>query len=220
MKNGICCLSILILANLFACSGVDEPGQTKEEKREPLNASVKLIHDLGVDLVNMDSILAVEAAEKEKIQAVQLETALETVVALKKSYDESTEEMENYVEAIPFTTFLGNPAESGALEIIQFGDRYTRIYADYFEGSPIGGKLFFVHNNALVAIEIIQLKEKITETGAFIEDESTHILYYHDEALLSTIDLSTNKAVEPSSITWLDENLADWTLVKAHINTL
>jgi hypothetical protein len=220
MKNCICCLSILILANLVACSDAKEREQTKEEGLEPLNTSVRLIHKVETNSINMDSILDVEVAEKEKIQAAQLETALETIVALKKSYDESTEEEENYVEAIPFTTFLGNPVESGALEIIQFGDHYTRIYADYFDGSPIGGKLFFVHNNALVAIEIIQLKEKVTENGAFIQDESTHILYYHDEALLSTIDLSTNKAVEPSSITWLDENLVDWTLVKAHINTL
>lgn len=217
MKNCICCLSLLILSNLIACSGIGDLEHTEEAALEPIDTSIQLLRHMVEQTATMDSILAIAAAKKEKEQAMYLELALEKVEALKAAYDKSFEETENYVESIPFTTFLGKPAESGALEIIEFGDQYTRIYADYFDGEPIGGKLFFIQNSALIAIEVIQLKEKITENGAFIQDESTHILYYHNEALLSMIDLSTNEAVELGSIAWLDENLADWELVKAQV---
>jgi hypothetical protein len=219
MKSCICCLSLLILTSLVACSSSEEPSSFKEG---PLR-TIEPISQFGqeeeaVASTTIDSALVAEAAEKEK--TVQLELALERTKALKEAYDKDEEVAENYVESVPFTTFLGKPVELGALEIIKLEDEYTRVYADYFDGEPIGGKLFFIQNEALVAIEVIQLREKITENGASIQDESTHILYYHEEVLLSMIDLSTNKVVEGSSIEWLDENLADWELVKAHINTL
>jgi len=217
MKNCICCLSILLLGSLVACSGPEEleskPAQLK------IAPATRLVHvEEDTMDTHMDSILSVEAAEQEK--KAHLELAIERTQVLKKAYDEETEEIESYVEFIPFTTFLGTPVESGTLEIIQFGAKYTRIYADYFDGEPIGGKLFFIQNDALVAVEIIQLREQITEKGASIKEESTHMLYYHNNVLLSTIDLSTNEAVEAGSISWLDENLVDWKLVEAHINRI
>lgn len=220
MKNSICCLSILILGNLMACNGIGELEEDEQAKLESIDTNARHIDQVPERPVNIDSILAVEAEQKEQERAARLALALETVKTLKVAYDGSTEETENYVESIPLTTFLGKKVEFGALETIQFGEQYTRVYADYFDGEPIGGKLFWIQNSALVAVEIIQLREKITENGAFIEEESTHILYYHDEKLLSIIDLSTNKALEANSVAWLDENLADWSLVKAHISTL
>jgi hypothetical protein len=218
MKNCIFCLSILILSSLAACSGFEEL-ESKSAQLKTINPATRL-GQVEEDTTNtsMDSILAIKVAEEE--QNARLELAIERTKVLKKAYDERTEETENYVESIPFLTFLDHPIEYGALEIIQFGDQYTRIYADYFDGEPVGGKLYFIQNNALIAIEIIQLKEKVTETGASIKEESTHLLYYNEEVLLSAIDLSTNEAVEANSVVWLDENLADWKLVKTHINTL
>jgi hypothetical protein len=219
MKNCICCLSLLVLSSLVACSGSEESNFPKQNQLETIDPTTRFGQAKEVvATTKIDSTLLIEATEKEK--ATQLKLALEHTKALKEAYDKDREIAENYVEFIPFTTFLGNPAESGALEIIKLEDQYTRIYADYFDGEPIGGKLFFIQNEALIAIEVIQLREKITENGAFIQDESTHILYYHEEVLLSMVDLSTNEAIEESTIGWLDENLADWELVKAHINTL
>jgi hypothetical protein len=219
MKSCICCLSLLILTSLVACSGSEAPDSFKEAPLRTIESNTKLAQvEEVVVRTSIDSALVAEAAEKEK--TVQLELALEHTKALKKAYKKNGEAAENYVESVPFTTFLGKPVELGALEIIKLEDEYTRVYADYFDGEPIGGKLFFIQNEALVAIEVIQLRAKITENGAFIQDESTHILYYHEEVLLSMVDLSTNEVVEGSSIEWLDENLADWELVKVHINTL
>ena len=219
MKNCICCCCILILSSLVACTGSGKSESSKQTQLRTIN-SITPLGQIGkvASSTSKDSALAVEVTEKEKV--VYLELALETMTALKKAYDENIEETENYVESVPFTTFMGNPVELGALEIVQFGDHYTRVYADYFDGEPIGGKLFFIQDNVLVAIEVIQLREQITENGASIQDESTYILYYHDEVLLFMIDLSTNEAVEVSNIGWLDENLADWELVKMHINIL
>lgn len=219
MKSCICCLSLLILTSLVACSGSEEPSSFKEGTLRTIESKTQLGQvEEAVVSTSIDSALVAEAAEKEK--AAQLELALERTKALKEAYDKDEEVAENYVESIPFTTFLGKPVELGALEIIKLEDEYTRVYADYFDGEPIGGKLFFIQNGALIAIEVIQLREKITENGASIQDESTHVLYYHEEDLLSMLNLSTNEEVEVSSVEWLDENLADWELVKAHINAL
>ncbi|MBL4648648.1 MAG: hypothetical protein JKY03_02875 [Aureispira sp.] len=219
MKNCICCLSLLILSSLVACSGSEESDSSKQNQLKMTNSTTRFgqVKEV-VTSTSKDSVLLVEAAEKEK--TIQLKLALESTKALKEAYDRSVEETEHYVESIPFTTFLGKPVDLGALEIVQFENQYTRVYADYFDGEPIGGKLFLIQNETLVAIEVIQLREKITENGAFIQDESTHILYYHEEVLLSMVNLATNEAIEESSIGWLDENLADWELVKVHINTL
>lgn len=219
MKNCICCFSLLILSSLVACSGSEELDSSKQNQLKMTNSTTRFgqVKEV-VTSTSKDSVLFVEAAEKEK--TIQLKLALESTKALKEAYDRSVEESEYYVESIPFTTFLGKPVDLGALEIVQFENQYTRVYADYFDGEPIGGKLFLIQNETLVAIEVIQLREKVTENGAFIQDESTHILYYHEEVLLSMVDLATNEAIEESSIGWLDENLADWELVKVHINTL
>lgn len=219
MKPCICCLSIFILGCLTACSSEETAENANQEAFVQIDTTVRLIQKSVEDAARIDSLRAIDAAEKAKQQAIQLETALATTLALKKAYDESVEEVENYVESVPFSAFLGKPTESGALEIIQFGDQYIRVYADYFDGEPIGGKLFFVKNRTLVAVEVIQLKERITENGARIEDESTQISYYHDDVLLQTIDLLTNEPIE-SNIVWNEEHLADWKLVKEQIEIL
>lgn len=218
MKNCICCLSMLILTSLVACTGSEESVPTESPKIKQLDPATRLGQAPETASTSIDSLLAVEIAENEKI--AHLELAQESVKALKAAYEKGEAVSENYVESVPFTSFIGNPVELGALEVIQFEEEYMRVYADYFDGKPIGGKLFFIKNNALVAIEVIQLREKITEQGASISDESTHILYYHDEVLLSIIDLATNDTLEASSIEWLDENLADWKLVETNLNTL
>lgn len=219
MKNCICCLSILILTSLVACTGTEEsPLPPKAAELEQIASATRIGQAEEEASMSVDSVLAEEVAEEEK--SAELELVLEQTEILKEISDKGEVVAENYIESIPFTTFIGIPVELGALEIVQFEDQYTRVYADYFDGEPIGGKLFFIKNDSLVAIEIIQLRETITENGASIKDEHTHILYYHEEVLLSITDLSTNKTLEASEIGWLDENLADWKLVKTHLNTL
>lgn len=218
MKICICCLSIILLGHLVSCTGNEVSEKGTQVVLKDVDTTVRRFHTVVNVAVNMDSILAAEAAQKEQARAEHLASALEIIKALKEAYDQSTEEIENYVEEIPFTTFLGQPAESGALEIIQFGDHYTRVYADYFDGEPIGGKLFFIKNSALIAIEIIQLKEKVTENGAVIDDQSTHLLYYHDETLLHAVDLLSNQPLAEESIAWVDENLVDWQIVKEQVD--
>jgi len=219
MKNCICCLSILILSSLVACTGAEKSEPSKQAQLTAIDPAIRLgqVTEVVTSTDN-DSTLALEAIEKEK--AAHLALAIESTKALKKAYNEQESGTENYVESIPFATFLGVPVELGALEIIQLEDQYMRVYADYFDGEPIGGKLFFIQNNALVAVEVIQIKEKITENGASIQETSTHILYYHEDVLLSIVDLSAKEELEASSVAWLEENLADWELVKTHINTL
>lgn len=216
MKICICCLGIVLLGHLVSCSGNEVSENEEGVVLTDIDTTIRRSYNIVEVPVNMDSILAVEMAQKEQAKAENLASALEIIEALKEAYDESTEEVENYIEEIPFITFLGQPAESGALEIIQFGDQYTRIYADYFDGEPIGGKLFFVKNSALIAVEIIQLKEKVTENGAVIDDQSTHRFYYHDETLLHAVDLLKNEPLREESIAWVDENLVDWQIVKEH----
>jgi hypothetical protein len=219
MKNCICCLSILILISLVACTGSEESVPSEQVKLETIDPTTRLGQVIEVTTsTSMDSVLVAEIVEKER--TTNLKLAQESVKAIKAVYEKGETVGENYIESIPFTSFIGNSVELGALEVIQLKDQYTRVYADYFDGEPIGGKLFFIKNNALVAIEVIQIKEQITENGASILEESTYILYYHEEALLSITDLSTNEIVETSSIGWLDENLADWELVKRNLNTL
>lgn len=218
MKICICCLGIVLLGHLVACNGNKLSENEGIAILKDIDTTVRRSYNLVEVAVNTDSILAIEVAQQEQAKAEHLAAALEIIEALKQAYDESTEEVENYVEEIPFTAFLGKPAESGALEVIQFGDQYTRIYADYFDGEPIGGKLFFIKNSALIAVEIIQLKEKVTENGAVIDDQSTHLLYYHDETLLHAVDLLKNEPLSEESIAWVDENLVDWQIVKEHID--
>jgi len=214
MKNCICYLSILI--NLVACIGHQESKIPKEAQLKAIDPATRL-SQIAEPTIDIDTIFETEFVEKKKEQTAYLELALIKVEALKKAYDEGIQKTENYVESIPFTTFLGDSIESGVLEVTQFGDQYTRIYADYFNGEPIGGKLFFVQNDTLIAIEVIQLKEKTTEKGTSIQDENTHILYYRDEILLSMVDLSTKKQVVVDSFEWQDENLLDWQLVKKYV---
>jgi len=219
MKNCICCLSILLLTGLVACTG----SETSESSKQAQLTTIDPVTQLGlvtevVTSTDKDSTLALEMAEKEK--AARLLLAIESTRAVKEAYEGKESVTGNYVESIPFATFLGTPVESGALEIIPLEAESMRIYADYFDGEPIGGKLFFIHNNALVAIEVIQIKEQITEKGASIEEKSTHISYYHKDVLLSTVDLSVDETLEASTLTWLEEHLADWELIKRHINTL
>lgn len=219
MKNCICCLSILILGSLVACTGSEKSESSKQAQLVTIDPATRL--GAATELVtntSNDSTLALEVAEKEK--SAHLLFAIEKTKALKKIYAAKEPGTETYVESIPFATFLGVPVELGALEIIQLEDQSMRVYADYFDGEPIGGKLFFIENNALVAIEVIQIKEKVTENGTSIRDKSTHILYYHEDVLLSVVDLATSKELEANSVAWLEENLADWELVKTHINTL
>lgn len=219
MKNCICCLSILILNSLIACTGADEtPPPPKEAELKKIASATRLGQTEEAASMPMDSVLVEEIIEEEK--AAYLGLALAHTKTLKEAFDKGEVLAENYVESIPFTTFIGTSVELGALEIIQFENQYTRVYADYFDGEPIGGKLFFIKNDSLVAIEIIQLRETITENGASIKDEHTHILYYHEEALLSIRDLARDKTLEASELGWLDENLADWKLIKKHLNTL
>ena len=219
MKNCICCLSILILSSLVACTGSEKPESSKQAELVTIDPATRLgAATKVVTNTSNDSTLALEVAEKEK--SADLLFAIEKTKALKKIYAAKESGTETYVESIPFATFLGVPVELGALEIIQLEDQSMRVYADYFAGEPIGGKLFFIENNALVAIEVIQIKEKVTENGTSIRDKSTHIVHYHEDALLSVVDLGTNKELEANSVAWLEENLADWELVKTHINTL
>jgi len=194
MKNCICCLSILLLTGLVACTG----SETSESSKQAQLTTIDPVTQLGlvtevVTSTDKDSTLALEMAEKEK--AARLLLAIESTRAVKEAYEGKESVTGNYVESM-------------------------RIYADYFDGEPIGGKLFFIHNNALVAIEVIQIKEQITEKGASIEEKSTHISYYHKDVLLSTVDLSVDETLEASTLTWLEEHLADWELIKRHINTL
>lgn len=131
---------------------------------------------------------------------------------IKLAYQIATDHDKRYVEEVKLTSFEGIAVEMAALELFKKGN-WTQIHLDYYNGEPIGCKRFFVFKNQLVAVEHIQLKEVISESGSRIEEQVTQVSYYAQDHLLETKYLTTAKERQ----SWQQEQKRDWQLIQQYL---
>jgi hypothetical protein len=146
--------------------------------------------------------------------------AIEVTVVLFKEltalYGNMEEKEGRYVEQVPFTSFLGKDVEMAELEISNVGPEFVRVHADYFDGAPIGGKLFLINKGELFGVEVLQLTEEITENGRVVVESVSHTFYYNEGKVLQVWN-NTKEEIDTNSVAWLGENLEQWELVKKQL---
>lgn len=218
MKNCICCLMMSsILYGSFSC-GEQSPvaGTLPEEKT--LNRATRLPSEVILDDTDKNVVVKAKAATANRFEPSDQEAIIASVNALKGKYERSNNIEGDYLDDVPLNAFLGQKVEFGTLEVNTIGNDLIRIYADYFDGEPVGSKLFWVEKGNLVAIEIIELTKKVTEQGIQIEDNLRYVCYYNNNQLIKIIDDQKKSAKKSQDITWVDENMADWDVVQQYLN--
>jgi hypothetical protein len=125
---------------------------------------------------------------------------------------------ESFVEEVALKSFLGNEVDFAELAIAKDTNDFVRIYADYFAGEPIGGKRFFVHNNELIGVEVILLVENISENGSFVVEETSNLFFYYQGKIQQVWDNRIQENVDVASISWTDEHLLQWEVIKQYID--
>lgn len=216
MKHTIAYLIIsAILCGNISCTLPEQKGQDNAQNSK-LDAGAETalsVLEPKEDKIDSSLLRAAQKAERIKRQ----EEIVQRVTELKERYQQIEGEEGTYVEEVPLNSFLGKVMESGALEINKIGEQYLRIHADYFDGEPKGGKVFFIENGNLMAVEILQLIEKITENGTIVTDKVTHLFYYEDDSPFRILDYQNKTELEFQTISWEAENIADWDIVKEYL---
>lgn len=155
------------------------------------------------------------ANAEENKQAVMEATKL--AKQLRDTYAKMEDKQARYVEEVPITSYLGKDIEVAEFEITKVDANLTRVYVDYFDGAPMGGKCYFINNGELFAVEIVRLTEVEGEHGAEVDEKISHIFYYKNGKLVQIWDTQAQQEVDSKTITWANENLEHWELVKKNL---
>lgn len=179
-----------------------------------------------VDTIKRDMPMLAPPPDSSTLQKIEtsvdslsliLEATMGEIDSLKKRLVDLDEQEGHYVEGLSVVSFLGVQVEGAALELKRIDDNWVQARVDYFDGVPIGGRLFLIKNGALVALDIIQLVENITENGVTILDRVSHRCYYHKEHLLHVLDLLNQEPLMIEDFSWKKENWEDWKVIESYI---
>jgi len=209
--GGVFCLLLVVTA----CGGGEHSiGGDDEDRDTSIVTTVAFVDTKAVnevDTMMIDSSLIFEEERK-----LALEKASLLAKELRAAYAKMEEEG-RYVEEVPLTSFLGKKADIGALEISNVGEEFVRVHADYFDGAPVGGKLFFINQGELFGVEVLKLTEEITENGRVVVEKTSHTFYYNEGKVLQAWDNRKKEEIDTNSVAWIGENLEQWELVKKHL---
>ena len=210
MKNYTYLLAIMYLWSFLVACGGDNSNSTEQMLDSTATTSTPTPETNSSTLVS-----AAEMSPEESKQAVVEATQL--AKDLRTAYAKMKDKKPRYIEEVPFTSFVGTAVEAAEFEITKINDQLTRVHVDYFEGSPIGGKCFFVNNGDLFAVEIVQLTEEKSEKGSGIVETISHICYYKGGKLAQIWDTKAQQELDPKTITWAKENMEQWEEVKKNL---
>jgi hypothetical protein len=169
-------------------------------------------------IIEEDSIS--EEPDYAEEQKQRLDSLINLVSQLNAEYQQITDRQEEYIPEVPLEYFMGTAVEFGELAISRISGNFIHVHADYFEGSPVGGKHFWISGDELLAVEIVKLKELHTENGKVIEEQNAEIYYYRAEQLIQVYNNQIQKAEISDSISCSGENLKQWQLIKEKIKGL
>lgn len=207
-----------ILYGQLSCGNPNSPASDLEGEQLLNEATSMIIPDTVLKDTDVNVVVSGELEVTDSFQLKQQAEIIKSVSLLKNEYQELEDKEGNYIEEVALHSFLGKEVEFGTLEISTITDSLIRIYADYFDGEPIGGKLFWVKEGALIAVEIVELTKKTTEEGVLIKDDLTYVFYYENNQLFKVVNYQKNEEVDRQNIVWVDENLIDWKEIKQHLN--
>lgn len=104
-----------------------------------------------------------------------------TLIARLRALEEVVEPSE--VE-LTLSTFAGEKMEESMAFLSPIYQDTLKLYVDYFDGDPIGSKVFYIVGEELLAVDIAKMESYWTEGGEQIKSVLTHSFYYKEKELL------------------------------------
>lgn len=206
---------IYVLVVMCLCSFLVACGGDNSNSSQPVVDSTVTTSTPTPETNTSEPNPVAEMSAEESKQAVAEATKL--TKQLRDTYSKMKNIEPRYVENVPFTSFIGIAVEAAEFEIVKVNDQLTRVQVDYFDGSPTGGKRFFVNNGELFAVEIVRLTEEQSEKGSGIVEKVSHTCYYKGGKLAQIWDNKAQQEVDAKTIAWINENLEQWETVKKSI---
>ena len=211
-------LYIGTIISLFLITACDNQIE-KKVIPEPVKLSdtpVILYQDTTItEIIAIDS--TTEEPDSEEDQKQKLDSLISLVSQLNIEYEQISDNQEEYIEEVPFMNFMGTAVEFGELTISKITGNFIHVHADYFEGAPVGGKHFWIRGEELLAVEIVKLKELLTENGKVIEEQKSEIFYYGEGQLIQVFNNQIQQVEISDSISCSGENLKQWELIKEKV---
>ena len=193
------------------------------EQPKPVRSEIQLVKPVNIypDISNQDTIF-IDTIVQSEVEEEDTLPSLDSLINLLKQLNETFKSMgdtnQSFIEETDLTLFLGTKVDFAELAILRDTNDFVQIYADYFDGEPIGGKRFFVHKDELIGVEVIILVEKVSENGPVIVEENAYIFLYNKGQLCQAFDNSKNKIIDVDSISWAGEHMAQWNVISQHLN--
>ena len=91
-----------------------------------------------------------------------------------------------------------------------------KVYVDYFDGDPIGSKVFYIAAGELLAVDVAKMESYWTEGGEQVKSVLTHSFYYKEKELFYC-----NAFYHPEKQHLLEqENAQDWAIIREKLELL
>ncbi|MCH2046285.1 MAG: hypothetical protein MK212_19375 [Saprospiraceae bacterium] len=117
-------------------------------------------------------------------------------------------------ESINELSFDGISIEITEAKYCILTEKGAAIELNYFDGSPIGGKRFFIDTaEQLLAVEVFTFEEEETEMGLAIAEIPIAIFYYKDDKLLQALGPDDQES-EADLSALQEETEKEWTVMK------